>query len=71
LRSVIDTQRSLTQHSLTLTLTTTLTTTTTTTPAANGAFPANDAAGQTVAAMAEADKISAGTSALKNALLHD
>jgi hypothetical protein len=47
------------------------TTTTTTTPAANGAFPANDAAGQTVAAMAEADKISAGTSALKNALLHD
>jgi hypothetical protein len=39
--------------------------TTTTTPAAN------DAAAQTVAAMAEADKISAGTSALKTALLHD
>jgi hypothetical protein len=40
-------------------------------PTANGAFPANDAAGQTVAAIAEADKISAGTSALKNALLQD
>lgn len=29
-------------------------------PAANGALPAEDAAGQTVAAIAEADKISAG-----------
>jgi ubiquitin-like 1-activating enzyme E1 A len=31
-------------------------------PATNGTFPAEDAAGQTVAAIAEADKISAGKS---------
>lgn len=31
-------------------------------PATNGTFPADDAAGQTVAAIAEADKISAGRS---------
>ena len=29
-------------------------------PAVNGVFPANDAAGQTVAAIAESEKISAG-----------
>jgi ubiquitin-like 1-activating enzyme E1 A len=33
--------------------------------ALNGTFPANDAAGQTVAAMAESEKISAG-----NIILH-
>jgi ubiquitin-like 1-activating enzyme E1 A len=31
-------------------------------PSTNGTFPANDAAGQTLAAMVEADKISAGRS---------
>jgi ubiquitin-like 1-activating enzyme E1 A len=35
---------------------------TTAPPATNGTFPAEDAAGQTVAAIVEADKISAGKS---------